>query len=92
MSSRATQPETDDLAAELDKIFEKEFAVLRKRILTAVARRERRLLKQASAVSRTSRAPTAPRKREKAPVEPSAPTKRAPRKKYHSSSSESESD
>jgi hypothetical protein len=77
----------DELSADLDKILEKQFAVLRKRILTLMSRREKRIAKQLTAASRTSRAPVARKKQQ-----PAVSASRRGRKKYHSSSSESESD
>lgn len=48
---------TDDLAEELEKILQKSFNDLKKRLTTLITRREKRLLKQANIALKTSRAP-----------------------------------
>jgi len=48
---------TDELSDELEKILDKSFNDIRKRITTLIIRREKRLLKQAKTALKTSRAP-----------------------------------
>jgi len=73
--STVTQ-DTADLTAELDKILDKTFSDLRKRLTTMITRREKRLLKPSRASTTKKEKPTP------------APTRRT---KYRSSSSHSES-
>jgi len=70
---------TDDLAEELDKILEKSFNDIRKRLTSLIVRREKRLLRQIKTAQKTSRAPIARTKPKKS------------KKKYYSSSEESSS-
>lgn len=73
--NQATQPE-DDLTAEVDKILERVTADLRKKLVTLISRREKKLMKS-----------TAPSHKASA----RKPADGKSKKKYHSSGSESDS-
>lgn len=97
MSSR-TQTEIDpELAEMLDKILDKAFADIRKKVLTYVVRREKKIARNVAAATKaSSRPPRAPRKPRDSDVPTTSrgkeTTHRHKRSSYHRSQSSSGSE